>query len=174
MKKKLPIGIDGFEKIRTNDFYYIDKTRFIAELLHNWGEVNLFTRPRRFGKTLNMSMLKCFFEIGSNRALFDGLQIAHEKELCQQYQGQFPVLFLSLKSVDGLTFEAAEAALRTVVGSEAGRFRFLKDSDQLTAEEKSLYEQLIETGTSQGGIFAMSGEALAASLKTLSMLLAKH
>ena len=174
MKKKLPIGIDGFEKIRTNDFYYIDKTRFIAELLHNWGEVHLFTRPRRFGKTLNMSMLKCFFEIGSNRALFDGLQIAHEKELCQQYQGQFPVLFLSLKSVDGLTFEAAEAALRTVVGSEAGRFRFLKDSDQLTAEEKSLYEQLIETGTSQGGIFAMSGEALAASLKTLSMLLAKH
>lgn len=174
MKKKLPIGIDGFEKIRTNDFYYIDKTRFIAELLHNWGEVNLFTRPRRFGKTLNMSMLKCFFEIGSNRALFDGLQIAHEKELCQQYQGQFPVLFLSLKSVDGLTFEAAQAALRTVMGNEAGRFRFLKDSDQLTAEEKSLYEQLIETGTSQGGIFAMSGEALAASLKTLSMLLAKH
>ena len=84
MKKKLPIGIDGFEKIRTNDFYYIDKTRFIAELLHNWGEVNLFTRPRRFGKTLNMSMLKCFFEIGSNRALFDGLQIAHAKDLCQQ------------------------------------------------------------------------------------------
>ena len=174
MKKKLPIGIDGFEKIRTNDFYYIDKTGFIAELLHNWGEVNLFTRPRRFGKTLNMSMLKCFFEIGTDKALFDGLQIAQEKALCEQYQGQFPVIFLSLKSVDGLTFEAAEAALRTVVGNEAGRFRFLKDSDKLSAEEKALYEQLIETGTAQGGIFAMPGEALAASLKTLSMLLAKH
>ena len=174
MKKKLPIGIDGFEKIRTNDFYYIDKTGFIAELLHNWGEVNLFTRPRRFGKTLNMSMLKCFFEVGADKSLFDGLQIAREKVLCEQYQGQFPVIFLSLKSVDGLTFEAAEAALRTVVGNEAGRFRFLKDSSNLSTEEKALYEQLIKTGTAQGGIFAMPGEALAASLKTLSMLLAKH
>ena len=174
MKKKLPIGIDGFEKIRTNDFYYIDKTGFIAELLHNWGEVNLFTRPRRFGKTLNMSMLKCFFEVGTDKSLFGGLQIAREKALCEQYQGQFPVIFLSLKSVDGLTFEAAEAALRTVVGNEAGRFRFLKNSDKLSTEEKALYEQLIETGTAQGGIFAMPGEALAASLKTLSMLLAKH
>ena len=174
MKKKLPIGIDGFEKIRTNDFYYIDKTRFIAELLHNWGEVNLFTRPRRFGKTLNMSMLKCFFEIGSNRALFDGLQIAHEKELCQQYQGQFPVLFLSLKSVDGLTFEAAEAALRTVVGSEAGRFRFLKDSDKLDESEKKTYLRLIDVKIENETGYAMSDSDLVASLKTLSMLLAKH
>ena len=121
--KKLPIGIDGFEKIRDNDFYYVDKTGFISELLRNWGEVNLFTRPRRFGKTLNMSMLKCFFEIGADKTLFDGLKIAQEKELCEQYQGQFPVIFLSLKSVDGLTFEAAAAAMRTVVGNEAARFR---------------------------------------------------
>ena len=103
MRKKLPIGIDSFEKLRTNDFYYVDKTGFIADLLRDWGEVNLFTRPRRFGKTLNMSMLKCFFEIGTDKSLFDGLKIAENKELCAEYQGQFPVIFISLKSVDGLT-----------------------------------------------------------------------
>ena len=172
--KKLPIGIDGFEKIRDNDFYYVDKTGFIVELLRNWGEVNLFTRPRRFGKTLNMSMLKCFFEIGADKALFDGLKIAQEKELCEQYQGQFPVIFLSLKSVDGLTFEAAAAAMRTVVGNEAARFGFLQDSDKLTGWDKKLYQQLIAAGTEEGGIFAMTDEALAASLKTLSRLLAQH
>ena len=174
MKKKLPIGIDGFEKIRTNDFYYIDKTGFIAELLHNWGEVNLFTRPRRFGKTLNMSMLKCFFEVGTDKSLFDGLQIAQEKALCEQYQGQFPVIFLSLKSVDGLTFEAAEAALRTVVGNEAGRFRFLKDSDKLDESEKKTYLRLIDVKIENETGYAMSDSDLVASLKTLSMLLAKH
>ena len=174
MRKKLPVGIENFEEFFSEDFYYVDKTLFIRELLLNWGKVNLFTRPRRFGKSLNMSMLKCFFEVGADKSLFDGLQIAREKVLCEQYQGQFPVIFLSLKSVDGLTFEAAEAALRTVVGNEAGRFRFLKDSSNLSTEEKALYEQLIKTGTAQGGIFAMPGEALAASLKTLSMLLAKH
>ncbi len=128
-KKKLPIGIDGFEKIRTNDFYYVDKTMFIKELLQNWGEVNLFTRPRRFGKTLdNMSMLKCFFEIGCDPALFDGLKIAQEKGLCETYMGQFPVISISLKSVDGLNFRAACDALRFVIGSEAKRFRFLLES----------------------------------------------
>ena len=109
--KKLPIGIENFEEFSTENFYYVDKTAFIAEFLQSWGKVNLFTRPRRFGKTLNMSMLKCFFEIGSDPALFDGLKIAQEKELCEQYQGQFPVIFLSLKSVDGLTFKAAAAAM---------------------------------------------------------------
>ena len=169
--KKLPIGIDGFEKIRENDFYYVDKTGFIGELLRNWGEVNLFTRPRRFGKTLNMSMLKCFFEIGADKALFDGLKIAQEKELCEQYQGQFPVIFLSLKSVDGLTFEAAAAAMRTVVGNEAARFRFLQDSDKLTKEDQERYEALIHVDK---GLFDMEDELLAASLKTLSRLLAQH
>ena len=96
MRLKLPIGIDGFEKIRTNDFYYVDKTMFIKELIQNWGEVNLFTRPRRFGKTLNMSMLKCFFEIGSDPALFAGLKIMQDKELCNKYMGKFPVISISL------------------------------------------------------------------------------
>ena len=174
MRKKLPIGIDSFEKLRTNDFYYVDKTGFIADLLRDWGEVNLFTRPRRFGKTLNMSMLKCFFEIGTDKSLFDGLKIAENKELCAEYQGQFPVIFISLKSVDGLTFASAVAALRTLIGKEASRFQFLRDSDKLSDEEKALYRQLVQTGTAQGGIYAMTDEALSASLNTLSQLLAKH
>ncbi|HIZ58537.1 MAG TPA: ATP-binding protein [Candidatus Faecalibacterium gallistercoris] len=174
VRKKLPIGIDGFEKLRTNDFYYVDKTGFIADLLRDWGEVNLFTRPRRFGKTLNMSMLKCFFEIGTDKSLFDGLKIAENKELCAEYQGQFPVIFISLKSVDGLTFASAVAALRTLIGNEASRFQFLRDSDKLSDEEKALYRQLVQTGTAQGGIYAMTDEALSASLNTLSQLLAKH
>ena len=174
MKKKLPIGIDGFEKIRTNDFYYADKTMFIAELLHNWGEVNLFTRPRRFGKTLNMSMLKCFFEIGGKKELFEGLKIKQEKEICKEYMGQFPVISISLKSVEGLNFEGATAALRTVIGNTALQFRVLRTSDKLSIEEKAVYAQLTETGTARGGIFAMTDEAMTASIKTLSQLLAKH
>lgn len=174
MRKKLPIGIDGFEKIRTNNFYYVDKSMFIAELLQNWGKVNLFTRPRRFGKSLNMSMLKCFFEIGSDPALFEGLKIIQEKDLCRDYLGQFPVISVSLKSVDGLNFEAAAAALRTVIGNTALQFQFLETSEKLSAEEREVYAQLIETGTAQGGIFAMTDEAMTASLKNLSRLLAKH
>ena len=100
-KKKIPVGVDGFEKVITNDFYFIDKTELIRDLLHNWGEVNLFTRPRRFGKSLNMSMLQCFFEMGRDESLFDGLRISKEKELCEAYMGKFPVIFLTLKSVDG-------------------------------------------------------------------------
>ena len=171
MRKKLPIGIDGFEKLRTNDFYYVDKTGFIADLLRDWGEVNLFTRPRRFGKTLNMSMLKCFFEIGTDKSLFDGLKIAENKALCAEYQGQFPVIFISLKSVDGLTFASAVAALRTVIGDEAGRFRFLAQSNQLDVNDKKLYHALTAV---EGGTFSMSDAVLADSLKTLSQLLAKH
>ena len=171
MRKKLPIGIDSFEKLRTNDFYYVDKTGFIADLLRDWGEVNLFTRPRRFGKTLNMSMLKCFFEIGTDKSLFDGLKIAENQELCAEYQGQFPVIFISLKSVDGLTFEAAAAALRTVIGREASRFQFLRDSDKLTKEDREWYESLIHVDK---GLFDMEDELLAGSLKNLSQLLAKH
>ena len=174
MRKKLPIGIDGFEKLRTNDFYYVDKTLFIQELLQNWGEVNLFTRPRRFGKTLNMSMLKCFFEIGSDPALFDGLKIAQEKELCEKYMGKFPVISISLKSVDALKYESAAAALRTVIGNEAMRFQFLKESERLSEEEKEAYIRLIKIGSDEGGLYAMSEDAAAASLKTLSLLLYKH
>lgn len=127
MRKKLPIGIENFKEFSSEDFYYVDKTLFIKELLQNWGKVNLFTRPRRFGKSLNMSMLKCFFEAGTDPALFNGLKIMQEKELCEKYMGKFPVISISLKSVDGLNYESASAALRTVIGNEAGRFRFLKE-----------------------------------------------
>lgn len=174
MRKKLPIGIDGFEKIRTNDFYYVDKTLFIKELVENWGEVNLFTRPRRFGKTLNMSMLKSFFEAGSDPALFDGLKIMQEKKLCEKYMGKFPVIFISLKSVDGLDFQTALTALKTVIGNEAGRFYFLSSSGKLTDDERGAYAQLTEVGSSQGGIYTMTDKVAAASLKTLSTLLSKH
>ena len=171
MRKKLPIGIDSFEKLRTNDFYYVDKTGFIADLLRDWGEVNLLTRPRRFGKTLNMSMLKCFFEIGTDKSLFDGLKIAENKELCAEYQGQFPVIFISLKSVDGLTFASAAASLRRLIGREASRFGFLLQSNQLDTDDKKLYRALTAV---EGGTFSMSDDVLADSLKTLSGLLAKH
>ena len=174
MRKKLPIGLDGFEKIRTNDFYYVDKTLFIKELLQNWGEVNLFTRPRRFGKTLNMSILKSFFEIGSAPSVFDGLRIMQEKELCEKYMGKFPVISISLKSVDGLDFQTALTALKTVIGDEAGRFPFLSSSDKLTEDERESYAQLTEVGSSQGGIYTMTDKVAAASLKTLSKLLSKH
>lgn len=174
MRRKLPIGIDGFEKIRTNDFYYADKTLFIKELLQNWGEVNLFTRPRRFGKTLNMSMLKCFFEIGSNPALFEGLKIMQEKELCEKYMGKFPVISISLKGVDGLKYDSAVAALRTVIGNEAMRFRFLKESGKLSKEEKEAYARLIKIGSGEGGMYAMTEEVAVSALKTLSLLLEKH
>jgi len=172
--KKLPIGIDGFEKIRTNDFYYVDKTMFIAELLQNWGEVNLFTRPRRFGKSLNMSMLKSFFEIGSAKTLFEGLKITQEKALCKEYMGKFPVISISLKSVDGLSFEAASAALRTVIGNEAGRFRFLLESDMLDEEDKNAYRRLIRVEMESEASYAMSDSTLTDSLKTLSRLLVRH
>lgn len=171
---KLPIGLDSFEKIRTNDFYYVDKTLFIKELLENWGEVNQFTRPRRFGKSLNMSMLQSFFEVGSDPALFDGLKISREKELCANYQGKFPVISISLKSVDGRSFSSASAALRTVIGNEAMRFQFLKESEKLSEEEKEAYRRLIQIGSGEGGLYAMTEEVAAVSLKVLSQLLAKH
>lgn len=136
MMKKLPVGVDGFEKIRTQGFYYVDKTMFIAELLENWGEVNLFTRPRRFGKTLIMDMLKAFFEIGSGKELFEGLKITQKKALCEKYMGQFPVIFITLKSVDGLNYQEAVAALRRVIGNEALRFSFLLESPALGTSEK--------------------------------------
>ena len=174
MRKKLPIGIENFEEFFSEDFYYVDKTLFIKELLQNWGKVNLFTRPRRFGKTLNMSMLKCFFETGKDPALFEGLKIMQEKELCEKYMGKFPVISISLKSVDGLNFESASVALRTVIGNEAGRFRFLRNSDRLTDDEKEAYAQLTEVGSSQGGVYTMTGKMAEASLQTLSQLLEKH
>ena len=147
---------------------------FIKEILLNWGKVNLFTRPRRFGKSLNMSMLKCFFEVGTEPMLFEGLKIMHETDLCEKYMGKFPVISISLKDVDGRNFESASAALRTIIGNEAARFRFLNSSDRLTDDEKDAYAQLTKVGSSQGGIYTMTEPVAAASLKTLSQLLARH
>ena len=174
MRKKLPIGIDGFEKIRTNDFYYADKTLFIKELLQNWGEVNLFTRPRRFGKSLNMSMLKCFFEVGRDPTLFEGLKIMQEKDLCEKNMGKFPVISISLKSVGSLKYDSAVAALKTVIGNEVGRFRFLRDSLELDEDDKNSYNQLVNVEAKGNSKYTMSDSALIDSLKTLSQLLEKH
>ena len=174
MRKKLPIGIENFEEFSSEDFYYVDKTLFIKELLQNWGKVNLFTRPRRFGKSLNMSMLKCFFETGRDPALFEGLKIAQEKDLCEKYMGKFPVISISLKSVDGLKYDSALAALKTVIGNEAGRFRFLRDSAKLGADDKNSYAQLVNVEVKGSSKYAMPDDALIDSLKTLSLLLEKH
>ena len=174
VRKKLPIGIENFEEFSSEEFYYVDKTLFIKELLQNWGKVNLFTRPRRFGKSLNMSMLKCFFETGSDPALFEGLKIMQEKDLCEKYMGKFPVISISLKSVGGLQYDSAVAALRTVIGNEAGRFRFLRDSAKLDEDDKNSYNQLINVEVKGSSKYAMPDDALIDSLKTLSLLLEKH
>lgn len=172
--KKLPIGIEDFEKIRKENFYFVDKTALIKDLLENWGEVNLFTRPRRFGKSMNMSMLREFFEIGCKKELFDGLAIAEEKQLCDQYMGRFPVISITLKGVDGLSFEEAFAAMRNVIGKEAMRFQCLLDSEVLSEREKNQYAQLITAGQMQAGMFGMTPDVLELSLQTLSFLLSKH
>ena len=137
-KKMLPIGIENFEKLRTEGFYYVDKTGMIRELLTNRSEVVLFTRPRRFGKSLNMSMLKYFFEYGSNPALFGGLEIAGDEGLCQQYMGKHPVISVTLKGVEFMNFETARAALRSVIGGEALHFQFLAERDRLSDQETGL------------------------------------
>lgn len=171
LKKKFPVGVDIFEKLVRQDFYYVDKTGLISELLYNWGEVNLFTRPRRFGKSLNMSMLQSFFEIGCDRTLFDGLNITKEKELCDKYMGQFPVISISLKGIEGLDYSRAVTALKSVIGWEAMRFSFLADSERLSENEKQLYNALVEV---REGQFTMSDAILPMSLKNLSAMLAKH
>ena len=127
--QKLPIGIENFKEMRKQEFYYVDKTGLIVDLLADWGKVNLFTRPRRFGKTLNMSMLKCFFEVGGDKSIFNGLKVSEEKALCETYMGKFPVIFFSLKDADGLTFEVAYDRLRGIIRQEATRLDFLMDSD---------------------------------------------
>ena len=165
MKKGLPIGVSEFCDIITDNGYYVDKTMFISELLENWGEVNLFTRPRRFGKTLIMDMLKSFFEIGCCEELFDGLKIAQEQELCEQYMGQFPVISVTLKGVSGDSFLAAANAMRNVIGNEALRFEFLRNSQQLSVAEKEKYAQLtrISEETKDKAIYDMSDAVLVES-----------
>ncbi len=172
MKTKLPMGIENFREIRRQKFYYVDKTALIRELLENWGKVNLFTRPRRFGKTLNMSMLKCFFEIGSDSALFDGLEISKETQLCEEYLGKFPVISITLKGATGRTFDEAKSMLRRLIGKEAQQFQVLMQSDRLTELEHQQYKTLIHMNDK--GIFTMEDEVLKDSLFTLSQLLKKH
>lgn len=168
---KLPVGIENFQEIRRLGFYYIDKTKLIEQLLDNWGKVNLFTRPRRFGKTLNMSMLHCFFEIGTDKTLFDGLYISKRKNLCEEYMGQFPIVFLTLKGVEGDTFEKAKSKLIKLVALEAERFNFLKNSDRLTDNEKERYCALIRM---HDGKYSMDEDTLESALQTLSELLFRH
>ena len=160
----LPVGIENFEEIRQLGFYYIDKTRLIEQLLQGWEKVTLFTRPRRFGKTLNMSMLKSFFEIGTDKSLFDGLYISGNKELCDEYMGRYPVIFLSLKGVDGLDFTTARRMLCAILKNEFDRHYYLKTSDALTDEDRTLFIKML-----QG-----SYDNIEDSIRMLSKLLFKH
>ena len=173
-KKALPVGIESFEEIRKDNYYYVDKTGMIRDLLRRRGKVNLFTRPRRFGKSLNMSMLKTFFETGCEKELFDGLEISKEEGLCSQYMGKYPVVSLSLKGVNGSDYATARSLLCSAVGNEALRFQFLLEDDSLTEPEKQLYMQIIRVDPSGAGRFLMSDSVLMESLKTLSALLEKH
>lgn len=168
---KLPVGIENFEEIRKLGFYYIDKTRLIEQLLQGWGKVTLFTRPRRFGKTLNMSMLKSFFEIGTDKSLFDGLYISGNKELCDEYMGKYPVIFLSFKGVEGLTYDEAFDAFVRVIGKEISRVSFLADSDKLTMLEREQYKGLTIV---EDGSFVFNKDKLISSLQLLSQMLYKH
>ena len=160
----LPVGIDDFSKLRESDFYYVDKTRLIEQLLYRWSEVTLFTRPRRFGKTLNMSMLRSFFEIGTDKSFFDGLYISGNKELCDAYMGKYPVIFLSLKGVDGLDFTTARRMLCAILKNELDRHYYLKTSDALTDEDRTLFTKMLQE----------TDENIEDSLRMLSKLLFKH
>ena len=165
-KKKLPIGIDNFEKLRSENFYYIDKTGLIKELLQDWGEVNLFTRPRRFGKSLNMSMLENFFSIDGGKAAFDGLKISEEKELCEEYMGRYPVISISLKGIDARNYETAFQMAVQLIKEVAAKFYFLLQSEKLNEYDKEEYQKLLKDN--------MNEAVFGASLKKLSDMLEKH
>lgn len=165
-RKKLPIGIESFSEIRKENFYYVDKTKLIEQLLERWGKANLFTRPRRFGKSLNMSMLRYFFEIGTDPTLFDGLYIAQKKELCEHYLGKFPVVSISLKGIHAESFQDACELMSDLIREEAMRFQFLMQSDKLTDQDKQSYEELVQKN--------MSKPTLYTSLRKLTTLLEKH
>ena len=165
-KNKLPIGIENFEEIRTEGFYYVDKTGLISELLHNWSKVNLFTRPRRFGKSLNMSMMKCFFDLNGNKKIFNGLKIANEADLCDEYMGKFPVISVSLKAIHAGSYAKAYDMAVQVINSEARRLQYLLDSDRLTKNDKETFSELLRND--------MNEAVLCCSLKNMSELLQKH
>ncbi len=168
---KLPVGIDNFEKIRRNGFYYVDKTSLIEQLFSSWGEVDLFTRPRRFGKTLNMSMLKYFFEIGTDRSLFDGLHISSNEKICSEHMGKYPVIFLSLKNAEGLNFDTAKYQMVELIAREAERFPFLAKDTNLSDRDREKYRVLTAFAD---GHYQMSDDVLYGSLQTFSELLYKH
>ena len=165
-KKRLPISTDNFEQVRNENLYYVDKTALVEQLLNNWAEVTLFTRPRRFGKSLNMSMLRHFFEIGSDLSLFDGLTITQRTDLCEQYMGKYPVISLTLKDVNGLNFESAYDSFCRIIQSEALRHYYLKDSDVLLPKEKEMFKSLLSDNPKK--------ENIKNSLQILSALLEKH
>ena len=165
-KKKLPIGIENFEEIRTKGFYYVDKTGFIKELLENWGKVTLFTRPRRFGKSLNMSMLKSFFELDGRKEIFEGLAISKEVSLCEKYMGKFPVISMSLKGINADSYEIAREMAISAVNLEAMRFQYLLDSERLTIFEREAFTKLLRSEMNEATLYC--------SLKVLSKLLEKH
>lgn len=164
--KKLPVGIENFAEIRKEDFYYVDKTKLIEQLLDRWGKANLFTRPRRFGKSLNISMLRNFFEIGNDPSLFEGLYISQNKELCEEYMGKYPVVSISLKGINSDTFEKAKAQLVKVINREARRLQFLMESERLARRDKQLLEDLLEKD--------MDEDTLSCSLQEFSEILEKH
>ena len=165
-KKRLPIGVENFEEIRTEDFYYVDKTGLIQELLENWGKVNLFTRPRRFGKSLNMSMLKYFFDVNTDKKLFEGLKISKETDLCEAYMGKFPVISISLKGINAMSYEKTLEMAAPMFQYELGKFQYLLESEKLTAHDKEMYSGLLKGDADEG--------RMCYSFKTLSALLYKH
>ena len=165
-KKKLPIGIESFEELRKEDFYYVDKTKLIEQLLNKCGKANLFTRPRRFGKSLNMSMLRHYFEIGTDPALFEGLYISENPALCEEYMGKFPVVSISLKGINSSSFDGACRLLNKVINEECRRLGFLEESQNLTKNEKSIFRELLKSNLAE--------DTLVYSLRELTELLEKH
>ena len=170
--RKLPIGMENFVEIRRNNFYYVDKTRLIEQLVEKWSEVSLFTRPRRFGKTLNMSMLRAFFEVGAEANLFDGLYISHKKELCEKYMGKYPVISFTLKNIEGQSFDEVKKSMKYLIGTIARQYSFLLESEKLSVVDKEIYRALLFTN--EDGTFQMSDVALEKSLYRLTELLEKH
>lgn len=170
--RKLPIGMENFVEIRRNNFYYVDKTRLIEQLVEKWSEVSLFTRPRRFGKSLNMSMLRAFFEVGAEANLFDGLYISHKKELCEQYMGKYPVISFTLKNIEGQSFDEVKKSMKYLIGTIARQYSFLLESEKISVVEKEIYRALLFTN--EDGTFRMSDVALEKSLYRLTELLEKH
>ena len=165
-KKRLPVGVENFEQLIKDNYYYVDKTGLVSELLRNGGMVNLFTRPRRFGKTLNMSMLEHFFSIEGDKNIFDGLEISKDKKLCEDYMGKYPVISVSLKGINAATYETAFSFAVQIVKEVAATMQFLLESEQLSAYDKSEYQKLLDD--------SMSEALFCSSLKKLSILLEKH